>query len=109
MMNEVTYIYGLIVVAILAMSVLIKYKGKKILGELILAGFLIGILSLPIGLYLTPAIETITRLFLPEGGANQIFSILLIFITLSICYTYLKKESPVFFIKILTVSFLIIR
>ncbi len=107
MMNELTYIYGLIVVAILVTSVLIKYRSKKFRGEWILAAFLIGILSLPIGLYLTPVIETITRLFLPEGGINQIFSILLIFIIMSVCYTYLKKESPVFFIKILTVSFLI--
>ncbi len=101
------YIYGLIVVAILALSVLIKNRSKKIRGEWIIAGFLIGILSLPIGLYLTPIIEIITRLFLPEGGANQIFSIPSIFIILSVCYTYLKKESPAFFIKILTVSFLI--
>lgn len=101
------YIYGLVVVAILVGLVLIKYRSKKIRGEWILAGFLIGILSLPIGLYLTPVIENVSRLFLPEGGANQIFSIVLIFIILSICYTYLKKESLVFFIKILAVSFLI--
>ncbi len=101
------YIYALVVVAILATAVLIKYRNKKLRGEWILASFLIGILSLPIGLYLTPIIENVSRLFLPEGGANQIFSILLIFIILAICYTYLKKESLVFFIKILAVSFLI--
>lgn len=101
------YIYGLIVVAILAASVLFKYRNKKIRKEWILASFLIGILSLPIGLYLAPIIDNVSRLFLPEGPFNQIFSILLIFIILSICYTYLKKESTAFFIKILTVSFLI--
>lgn len=101
------YIYGLIIAAILVVSILIKYRNKKIRGEWILASFLIGIISLPIGLYLTPVIEIVSRLFLPEGGANQIFSIVLIFIILSIFYTYLKKESPAFFIKILTVSFLI--
>lgn len=66
------YIYGLVVVAILVTAVLIKYRNKKIGGEWILASFLIGILSLPIGLYLTPV-----------------------------------KESPAFFIKTFTVSFLI--
>jgi len=39
MMNELTYIYGLIAVAILVTSVLIKYGGKKIRGEWILAPF----------------------------------------------------------------------
>src|SRR5574337_896127 len=96
------YIYGLIVAAILVLSIMIKYRNKKIRGEWILAGFLIGILSLPVGLYLTPVIENVSRLFLPEGGSNQIFSIISIFIILSICYTYLKKESPAFFIKLLT-------
>lgn len=108
MINESNYIYGLIVVAILAISVMIKYRNKKIRGEWILAAFSIGILSLPIGLYLTPLIEIILRLFLPEAGLSQIFSILLILVMLTICYTYLKKESPTFFKKILAVSFLVL-
>lgn len=90
------YIYALVVVAILVTAVLIKYRNRNIRGKWILVSFLIGILSLPIGLYLAQII-----------GANQIFSIISIFIILSICYTYLKKESPAFFIKILIVSFLI--
>ncbi|GFO96720.1 hypothetical protein ig2599ANME_0910 [groundwater metagenome] len=98
------YIYGLVVASILLLSVMIKYRSKKIQGEWVLAGFLIGIFSLPLGLFLTPVIEIITRLFLPEGGLNQIFSVLLMSILLSICYTYLKKGSVYLFIKVAAVS-----
>lgn len=106
MINELDYIYGLIVLAILTMSVLIKYRNKKIRGEWILAAFLIGILSLPMGLYLAPLIEIILRLF--QVKFSQVFSILLVFIIFSTCYTYLKKESSVFFIKISAVSFFVL-
>lgn len=98
------YIYGLVVASILLLSVLIKYRSKKIQGEWMLAGFLIGIFSLPLGLFLTPVIEIITRLFLPEGGLNQIFSVLLMSILLSICYTYLRKGSVYLFMKVAAVS-----
>lgn len=102
------FIYGLIAIAVLILAIFIKYRNTKIRGEWILASFLVGTSSLPIGLYLTPIIENVSRLFLPEGGLNQIFSILFIFIILSLCYTYLKKESIVFFIKISTISLLVV-
>lgn len=102
------YIYGLIVAAILMTAVLIKYRRTKIRGEWILAGFLIAIISLPLGLILTPVLEIMTRLFLPEGGFNQIFSVLSMFIILSICYTYLRKGSAILFAKVSVVSFLVL-
>ncbi len=102
------YIYGLIVAAILMTAVLIKYRRKKIRGEWILAGFLIAIISLPLGLILTPVLEIITRLFLPEGGFNQIFSVLSMFIIMSICYTYLRKGSAILFVKVSVVSFIVL-
>lgn len=102
------YIYGLIVAAILVTAVLIKYRNKGIRGEWILAGFLIAIISLPLGLVLTPVMEIMTRLFLPEGPFNQIFSVLSMFIILSICYTYLRKGSAILFVKVLGVSFLVL-
>ncbi len=98
------YIYGLVVASILLLSVLIKYRSKKLRGEWILAGFLISISSIPLGLFLTPVIEIITRLFLPEGGLNQIFSVILMSIFLSICYTYLRKGSVYLFMKVAAVS-----
>ncbi len=102
------FIYGLIVVAILVMAVLIKYRNKGIRGEWILAGFLIAIISLPLGLVLSPVMQIMTRLFLPEGPFNQIFSVLSMFIILSICYTYLRKGSAILFVKVLGVSFLVL-
>ncbi len=102
------YIYGLIVAAILITAVLIKYRSKKIRGEWILAGFLIAIISLPLGLVLTPVMQIMTRLFLPEGGFNQIFSVLSMFIIMSICYTYLRKGSAILFVKVSVVSFLVL-
>jgi len=100
------FIYGLIVAAILAAAVLVKYRNKGIRGEWILAGFLIAIISLPLGLVLSQVIQIMTRLFLPEGPFNQIFSVLSMFIILSICYTYLRKGSAILFVKVLVVSFL---
>ncbi len=102
------YIYGLIVAAILVTAVLIKYRNKGIRGEWILAGFLIAIISLPLGLVLTPVMQIMTRLFLPEGPFNQIFSVLSMFIILSICYTYLRKGSAILFVKVLGISFLVL-
>ncbi len=102
------YIYGLIVAAILVTAVLIKYRNKGIRGEWILAGFLIAIISLPLGLVLTPVMQIMTRLFLPEGPFNQIFSVLSMFIILSICYTYLRKGSAILFVKVSVVSFLVL-
>ena len=102
------YIYGLIVGAILITAVLIKYRNKGIRGEWILAGFLIAIISLPLGLVLTPVMQIMTRLFLPEGPFNQIFSVLSMFIILSICYTYLRKGSAILFVKVSGVSFLVL-
>lgn len=101
------YIYGLIVAAILITAVLIKYRNKGIRGEWILASFLIAIISLPLGLILAPVMQVMTRLFLPEGPFNQIFSVLSMFIILSICYTYLKKGSAILFAKVSFVSFLV--
>jgi hypothetical protein len=102
------YIDGLIVAGILIMAVLIKYRSKGIRGEWILAGFLIAIISLPIGLVLTPVIQIMTRLFLPEGPFNQIFSVLSMFIIMSICYTYLRKGSAILFVKVSVASFLVL-
>ncbi|MFZ3060379.1 MAG: hypothetical protein WA102_11675 [Candidatus Methanoperedens sp.] len=102
------YIYGLIVAAILVTAVLIKYRNKGIRGEWILAGFLIAIISLPLGLVLTPVLQILARLFLPEGPFNQIFSVLSMFIILSICYTYLRKGSAILFVKVLVASFLVL-
>lgn len=102
------YIYGLIVAAILVTAVLVKYRNKGIRGEWILAGFLIAIISLPLGLVLTPVMEIMTRLFLPEGPFSQIFSVLLMFVILSICYTYLRKGSAILFVNVLGVSFLVL-
>jgi hypothetical protein len=102
------YIYSLIVVAILLTIVLIKYRSKGIRREWILAGFLIAIISLPLGLILTPVLEIMTRLFLPEGGFNQIFSVLSMFIIMSISYTYLRKGSAILFAKVSVVSFLVL-
>jgi hypothetical protein len=107
-MSVMYYIYGLIVAAILVTAVLIKYRNKGIRGEWILAGFLIAIISLPLGLVLAPVIEIMTRLFLPEGPFSQIFSVLSMFIILSICYTYLRKGSAILFVKVLVVSFLVL-
>jgi multisubunit Na+/H+ antiporter MnhB subunit len=105
-MSVIYYIYGLIAAAILITAVLIKYRSKRIRGEWVLAGFLIAVISLPLGLVLTPVVEILTRLFLPEGGFNQIFSVLSMFIIMSICYTYLRKRSAILFVKVLIVSFL---
>lgn len=108
MVNVAGYFIGLIIAAILVTAVLIKYRNKGIRGEWILAGFLIAIISLPLGLVLTPFLEIMTRLFLPEGPFNQIFSVLSMFIILSICYTYLRKGSAILFVKVLGVSFLVL-
>ncbi|MCZ7399016.1 MAG: hypothetical protein O8C62_04940 [Candidatus Methanoperedens sp.] len=107
-MSVMYYIYGLIVAALLVTAVLIKYRNKGFRGEWILAGFLIAIISLPLGLVLSPVMQIMTRLFLPEGPFNQIFSVLSMFIILSICYTYLRKGSAILFVKVLGVSFLVL-
>ncbi|HEY9247456.1 MAG TPA: hypothetical protein VIO11_11470 [Candidatus Methanoperedens sp.] len=108
MVNVAEYFIGLIIAAILVTAVLIKYRNKGFRGEWILTGFLIAIISLPLGLVLTPVLEIMTRLFLPEGPFNQIFSVLSMFIILSICYTYLRKGSATLFVKVLGVSFLVL-
>ncbi len=78
---------------------------KRFRGDWILAGLLIGIISIFIDWLISPLLERLIRLFSRESGLAQIIAMLLIFVVLSIVYTYLKKESGVFFVKTLAVSF----
>lgn len=100
------FIFGLIILILLVLAILIKNWNKKIQGEWILAGFLIGIISILINLFISPLLEILIRLFLIETGLAQIIAMLLIFVVLSVVYTYFRKESGAFFAKTLVVSFL---
>lgn len=103
----VSIVIGLIAVAVLSLlAVLIKYRNKGFRGEWLIAGLAIGILSTIIGFYM----GTITSLFLflPNFLRDPVFRILLLFIVSSIVYTYLKKESVVYFMKLLFFSFIVV-
>lgn len=103
----VSIVIGLIAVAVLSLLVvLVKYRNKVSRGEWLIAGLAIGILSTIIGFYM----GTITSLFLflPNFLRDPVFRILLLFIVSSIVYTYLKKESAVYFIKLLFFSFIVV-
>ncbi len=100
----VSLVIGLIAVAILLLAVLVKYRNKGSRGEWLIAGLAIGILSTIIGFYM----GTITSLFLPNFLRDPVFRILLLFIVSSIVYTYLKKESAVYFMKLLFFSFIVV-
>lgn len=54
---------------------------------------------------ISPFLEGLFRLFFRESGLAQIIALLMILVVLSIVYTYLKKESGVFFVKTLAGSF----
>ncbi len=85
------YVWMLTIVAIILLAIAVKYWNKNIKAEWILIAALIGISSIPIGLYI---------------GRDIIFSILIIAI-LAIVYIYLKKLPAKSFLKVFGFSFLI--
>lgn len=95
-------LFGLIT-ALLIVVILIW---KRFRGEWITGGLLLGIISIIIDWLISPLLERLIRLFSRESGLAQVIALLLIFVVLSIVYTYLKKESGAFFVKTLAVSFL---
>ncbi|MFZ3059832.1 MAG: hypothetical protein WA102_08850 [Candidatus Methanoperedens sp.] len=95
-------LFGLIT----ALLILVILIWKRFRGEWIKGGLLIGIISIFIDWLISPLLERLIRLFSRESGLAQIIAMLLIFVVLSIIYTYLKKESGAFFVKTLAVSFL---
>lgn len=95
-------LFGLIT----ALLILVILIWKRFRGEWITGGLLLGIISIIIDWLISPLLERLIRLFSRESGLAQIIALLLIFVVLSIVYTYLKKESGAFFVKTLAVSFL---
>jgi hypothetical protein len=95
-------LFGLIT----ALLILVILIWKRFRGEWITGGLLLGIISIFIDWLISPLLERLIRLFSRESGLAQIIALLLIFVVLSIVYTYLKKESGAFFVKTLAVSFL---
>lgn len=81
----------LVIVAIILLAIAVKYRNKNVKAEWILIAALIGISSIPIGLYI---------------GRDIIFSILILVI-LTIGYIYLRKLPAKSFLKVFAVSFLI--
>ena len=104
--NTEYLVIGSIAVAVSLLVVLVKYRNKGFRGDWLIAGLAIGILSPIIGLYMGNILGVL--LHLPDGPFVQIFLILLIFIVSSIVYTYYKKESAVYFTKILFFSFVVV-
>jgi hypothetical protein len=106
MLNNTEYlIIILIAVAISLLAVLAKYRNKKIRGDWQIAGLAIGILSPIIGLSMG---GYFLNLLFPDGPFAQFFLGLLIFIFSCIGYTYFKKESSGFLVKLLIFSFAVV-
>ncbi|MDD5474044.1 MAG: hypothetical protein PHU34_07830 [Candidatus Methanoperedens sp.] len=85
------YIWMLMIVAIILLAIAVKYRNRNIKAEWILVAALIGISSIPIGIYI---------------GRDIIFSILILAI-FTTCYIYLRKLPAKSFLKVFAVSFLI--
>jgi len=96
---------GLIAVAISLLAVLARYGNKGFRGDWLIAGVAIGILSPIIGLLMG---GPILHFLYPDGPFAQLVLGLLIFIFSCICYTYIKKESSGFLLKIMVFSFAVV-
>jgi len=92
MVSGAEYVNGLAIVAILLLAILLIYKNKE--KAWILAGIFIGMASFPIGLYIL------------QGIIDQILSILISIIILSIGYAVIRKN-PKIFLKIFFIAFLV--
>lgn len=96
---------GLIAVAISLLAVLVKYGTKGFRRDWLIAGLVIGILSPIIGLLMG---GYVLHFLYPDGPFAQLVLGLLIFIFSCIVYTYFKKESSGFFLKVLFSSFAVL-
>jgi len=103
--NAEYLVAGLIAVAISLLAVLVKYGNKGFRRDWLIAGLAIGILSPIIGLLMG---GSILQFLYPDGPFAQLALGLLIFIFSCIGYTYFKKESSRFFLKVLFFSFAVL-